>query len=159
MCLKLFLHRYNADNHSTLSHYRVEKNYQKMTPNSGSAVRELSFRLARRRVSRPRRKPPSSPSNPADWVGAIVGVVREGVGADASPEALVGYIDDCPEVEGVVDPDETTLVEMVFELILPAWEAAGAVDQNRRLTLLGRWGLPRALAWAFDHDFDNGPAP
>ena len=95
---------------------------------------------------------------PADWVGAIIGVVREGVGSDASPEALVGYIDDCPEVEGVVDPDEAALVETAFELILPAWEAAGAVDQNRRLTPLGRWGLPRALAWAFDHDFDDGPA-
>jgi hypothetical protein len=94
---------------------------------------------------------------PADWVGSIIGVVREGVGADVSPEALVGYIDACPEVEGVVDPDETPLVETAFELILPAWEAAGAVDENKYLTPLGRWGLPRALAWAFDHDFDDGP--
>ncbi len=97
---------------------------------------------------------------PADWVGAIIGVVREGEGANVSPEALVGYIDDCPEVEGVVDPDEAPLVEMAFELILPGWEAAGAVDENRRLTSLGRWGLPRALAWAWawDHDFDDGLA-
>jgi hypothetical protein len=34
----------------------------------------------------------------ADWLGAIVSVVRKGVGADASPEALVEGISACPEV-------------------------------------------------------------
>jgi hypothetical protein len=85
--------------------------------------------------------------------------VREGVGADASPEALLGYIDACPEIEGAINPDEAPLLEMAFELVLPAWEAAGAVDDSRRLTALGRWGLPRALAWAWGHRFDDGPAP
>jgi hypothetical protein len=97
--------------------------------------------------------------DPADWLGAVIGVVREGVGADASPEALLGYIDACPEIEGTVDPDEATLLEMAFELVLPAWEVAGTVDDTRRLTALGRWGLPRALAWAFRHHFDEDPAP
>ncbi len=97
--------------------------------------------------------------DPADWLGAVIGVVREGVGADASPEALVGYIGSCPEIEGAVDPDEAPLLEMAFELVLPAWEAAGTVDDGRRLTALGRWGLPRALAWAWGHHFDDGPAP
>jgi tetratricopeptide (TPR) repeat protein len=97
--------------------------------------------------------------DPADWLGAVIGVVREGVGADASPEALLGYIDACPEIEGTINPDEAPLLEMAFELILPAWEAAGAVDDSRRLTALGRWGLPRALAWAWGHHFDEDPAP
>jgi tetratricopeptide (TPR) repeat protein len=97
--------------------------------------------------------------DPADWLGAVIGVVREGVGADASPEALLGYIDACPEIEGTIDPDEAPLLEMAFELVLPAWEAAGTVDDKRRLTALGRWGLPRALAWAWGHHFDDGPAP
>jgi hypothetical protein len=90
----------------------------------------------------------------ADWLGAIVGLVRAGDGASAEPEALVGYIGDCPEVEGDVDPEEAFLVEGSLELVLPAWEAAGAIDENRRLTPLGRWGLPRALAWAWKGDFD-----
>ena len=97
--------------------------------------------------------------DPADWLGAVIGVVREGVGADASPEALLGYIDACPEIEGAVDVAEAPLLEMAFELVLPAWEAAGTVDDSRRLTALGRWGLPRALAWAWGHHFDDGPAP
>lgn len=91
----------------------------------------------------------------ADWLGAVVGVVRTGVGASAEPEALVGYIDACPEVDGTVDPDEASLVETAFELLLPAWEAAGAVDEDRRLTPLGWWGLPRALAWAWSGELDR----
>ncbi len=91
----------------------------------------------------------------ADWLGAVVGLVRAGVGASAEPEALVGYIDACPEVDGTVDPDDASLVETAFELVLPAWEAAGAVDEDRRLTSLGWWGLPRALASAWSGEFDR----
>lgn len=91
----------------------------------------------------------------ADWLGAVVGLVRAGVGASAEPETIVAYINDCPEVEGKVDPEDAFLVEGAFELILPAWEAAGAVDADRNLTQLGRWGLPRALAWAWNGDLDD----
>lgn len=96
----------------------------------------------------------------ADWLGAVVGLVRAGPGASAEPEALVRYIATCPEID--TDPDDeigegldgTEVTEMAFELVLPAWEAAGAVDSSRRLTPLGHWGLPRALAWAWNGDFD-----
>jgi hypothetical protein len=91
-----------------------------------------------------------------DWLGAVIELVRAGVGASASPEDLVSNINDCPEVEGEVAPEDASVVQTAFELVLPAWEATGAVDDRRRLTSLGRWGLPRALAWAWDHDFDSG---
>ncbi len=91
----------------------------------------------------------------ADWLGAILGLVRGGVGASAEPEALVAAIDACPEVEGEVDPDDASLVGFAFELILPAWQAVGAVDERRRLTALGAWGLPRALAWAWNGELDE----
>lgn len=90
----------------------------------------------------------------ADWVGAVVGLVRAGRGADARPPALVGYADRSPEIESTVDRDDAELMEYAFELVLPAWEAAGVVTQDRRLTELGRWGLPRALAWAWGRAFD-----
>ncbi|MDQ3991360.1 MAG: helix-turn-helix domain-containing protein [Actinomycetota bacterium] len=93
----------------------------------------------------------------ADWLGAVIGLVRAGVGGSAEPEALVRYINDCPEVDGVVDPEDALVVENAFELVLPAWEAAKVVDADRRLTPLGRWGLPRALAWAWGGDFDHAP--
>lgn len=91
----------------------------------------------------------------ADWLGAIIGLVRAGEGAYADPPDLVGYINASPDVDGSIDLDEASLVETAFELILPVWVAAGAVDSDRLLTALGRWGLPRALAWAWHGDFDD----
>lgn len=95
----------------------------------------------------------------ADWLGAVLGLVRAGVGARAEPEDLLRYLDECPELEGERDADDDPVLLLAYELILPAWEAAGVIDDRRRLTELGRWGLPRALAWAWDDDFDApGPA-
>ena len=88
----------------------------------------------------------------ADWAGAVIGLVRGGVGASAEPTALVAAINDCPEVEGTVDPDDADLVELAFEAVLSTWKAVGAVDTDRRLTELGAWGLPRALARAWGGD-------
>jgi hypothetical protein len=90
----------------------------------------------------------------ADWVGAVVGLVRGGVGANAEPAALVAAINECPEVDGTVDPDDADLVELAFEAVLPTWEAVGAVDADRRLTALGAWGLPRALVRAWGSHLD-----
>jgi hypothetical protein len=72
----------------------------------------------------------------------VVGLVRGGAGANAEPAALVAAINDCPEVDGTVDPSDADLVELAFEAVLPTWEAVGAVDGDRRLTALGAWGLP-----------------
>jgi hypothetical protein len=90
----------------------------------------------------------------ADWLGAIIGLVRGGLGKSAWPEDLVHYIDECPEVEGSVDPGDVALVEGAFASVIPAWQVAGALDGDRRLTAMGRWGLPRALAWAWNADLD-----
>lgn len=90
----------------------------------------------------------------ADWLGAVVGLVRAGVGAPADTGDLIGYIDSCPEVEGELDLDDAELVESAFDLVLDAWAAVDIVDGGRRLTALGGWLLPRALAWAWGADFD-----
>lgn len=91
----------------------------------------------------------------ADWLGSIIGLVRGGLGKSAWPEDLVRYIDECPEVEGRVDPGDVALIESAFASVIPAWQAAGALDGDRRLTAMGRWGLPRALAWAWNADLDE----
>lgn len=85
----------------------------------------------------------------ADWLGAVIGLVRAGPGAEASPEALVRYINECPEIDGEVDPDDETILEHAFELMMPLWEALDVVDEERRVTRLGMWALPRMLldAW------------
>jgi hypothetical protein len=99
----------------------------------------------------------------ADWLGAVVGVVRGGDGTAATPSALVQAIAACPEVDSPPVAEEGSAagsdrVEAAFEVVLPAWEAAGVVDGDWRLTPLGRWALPRALARAWAADFD-GPSP
>lgn len=91
----------------------------------------------------------------ADWLGAVIGLVRSGPGAAAGPRDLVRLIHDCPEVDGLVDPDETTILEGAFDSVLYSWEAACVVDDNRQLSVLGSWLLPRALAWAWNADFDD----
>jgi hypothetical protein len=42
-----------------------------------------------------------------------------------------------------------------FEAALLCWEAIGAVSEQRWLTRLGWWGLPRALARAWNGDFER----
>lgn len=91
----------------------------------------------------------------ADWLGAVVGLLRAGVGASASPEALVGYINECPEVDGTVEDEDASVIEIAFEVVLPTWEATGAIDPRRRLTALGEWGLARALVRAWGSDFED----
>ncbi|NUP89340.1 MAG: hypothetical protein HUU25_05905 [Candidatus Sumerlaeia bacterium] len=89
-----------------------------------------------------------------DWLGAVLGLVRAGPGADAAPAALVDHICACPEVEGEIDDADRSVVEAAFGVIAPSWEAAGVIDADRRLTRLGRWILPRMLTLAWGVDFD-----
>jgi hypothetical protein len=94
----------------------------------------------------------------ADWLGAIVSVVRQGPGADASPAALVEGIRRCPEVEleADLDLDEETHLEAAFWIVALPWHVLGVTDRDERLTSLGAWLLPRALAQAWGSDFDAG---
>jgi hypothetical protein len=90
-----------------------------------------------------------------DWAGAVIGLARAGVGTRAWAEDLYDLADNCPEIEGAYEPDDREPIEFAFGLIVPIWEAVGALDEHRRLTPLGHWGLPRALAWAWDGSLDE----
>jgi hypothetical protein len=95
----------------------------------------------------------------ADWIGAIVSVVRAGAGANASPDALVDGIRDCPEVEleSEIDIDDESHLEAAFWIVAVPWQILGLIDPDQRLTELGEWVLPRALARAWGGDFDAEP--
>ena len=96
----------------------------------------------------------------ADWLGSIVFAARSGPGADVSAHALVTGIHACPEiaVEGDTDPDEDTAIEWAFVLLSRPWKCLGLTDEDERLTTLGAWALPRALAHAWGGEFDPEPA-
>ena len=85
----------------------------------------------------------------ADWVGSVIGLVRAGPGASATPEALIRYIDDCPELDGERNPDDDIVLEHAFEVLLPLWQSIGVVDGQRRITKLGIWALPQMLLLAW----------
>lgn len=91
-----------------------------------------------------------------DWLAVVVGLVHDGPGADARPAALVDRIRSSEVIETEVDPDDETIVEGAFEVVLPLWRTLGVVDDDGRLTRLGAWGLPLALdtAWHVDEDDD-----
>lgn len=95
----------------------------------------------------------------ADWLGAITSVVRDGPGADASPRALVAGIRHCPEVDHGTDFDieDESHVDAAFWIVALPWQAMGLIDRDQRLTDLGEWVLPRALARAWGGDFDQKP--
>jgi hypothetical protein len=94
----------------------------------------------------------------ADWVGSVVGVVRTGPGASMDPDAMLEYIDNCPELEGDRDPDDDIVIEHAFEVLLPLWQAIGVVDNERRVTRLGIWALPQLLiaAWSVETPDSSG---
>jgi hypothetical protein len=106
---------------------------------------------------------------PADWAGAVIGLVRSGVNTIVTAEDLVRYARQCPEIMSMKEPgDEAAAYDPFaggvvddeslcrgFEATLLVWAAIGAVSEQRWLTRLGWWGLPRALARAWNGDFDR----
>lgn len=85
----------------------------------------------------------------ADWLALIVGLVRRGVGAELDAEQVVDDLLEMPEVNVDVPPERDEYA-LTVEVLAPLWQALEAIDDDRRLTPLGRWGLPRALylAWS-----------
>jgi hypothetical protein len=91
----------------------------------------------------------------ADWLGAIVSAVRRGPGTLATARDLTAGIRTCPEVDSVgVDEDDERFVETAFEMVTLPWNALGLIDRDERLTVLGAWMLPRALARSWGTEFD-----
>ena len=85
----------------------------------------------------------------ADWLGAVLPLVRAGAGADASPEQLVRNINRCPEVTTSIPKRDAPAVASAFTCAMGAWRQSGAVDDDQRLTDLGVWLLPHTLAVAW----------
>lgn len=112
---------------------------------------------------------PVSVLRPADWAGAVIGIVRSGVNSAITAEDLVSFAREFPgvadaqeadEVGPAYDPfasvaeDDQSLLR-AFNAVLPLWEAIGVISDAWWLTGLGWWGLPRALAQAWNGDFDS----
>lgn len=87
---------------------------------------------------------------PADWAGAVIELVRAGVGRPCTPSDLVTLVAGCPEIEGPpFTAEDVETLELAFTPVVRLWRVLGAVDERYRLSALGCWGLPESLraAW------------
>lgn len=95
----------------------------------------------------------------ADWLAFVLGLVRRGVGAELTAETAMHDLSTMDEIDGEpVDPDDVLpAYGLAIEVLAPRWQDLGVLDEDRGLTELGLWGLPRALelVWAGDDDMDQ----
>jgi len=84
----------------------------------------------------------------ADWLGVVIGLVRDGIGASVDPEAMVDRINRCPEVASTVPKKDRPRVAWALAVCTADWPELGLVDDGQ-LTELGVAVLPVALerAW------------
>lgn len=80
----------------------------------------------------------------ADWLGAGIGLVRAGEGAEMSGAVLVDLVNRCPEVSSVIDKADRDYAEWAFAIAIDLLEDAGAVVGGQ-LSADGRAALVPAL--------------
>ena len=84
----------------------------------------------------------------ADWLGAVIELVRRGPGTPVDPEALVDHINRNPEVTSTIPKKDRPRVGWAFGAVTDLWEPIGLADAGG-ITTFGCAVLPRALdrAW------------
>jgi hypothetical protein len=83
----------------------------------------------------------------ADWLGLALGVVGGGPGGVLDPELVQADIEGLEDVEGEIEDREGHLavLELALPHLTPLWQGLGVLDEARRFTERGVWGLPKAL--------------
>lgn len=87
----------------------------------------------------------------ADWLGAVIGLVRAGEGASVDGASMVDHVNRCPEVTTTIPKADRPRIEWAFATLTAPWTDLGLVADGR-LTPLGTDVLPAALhlAWSGD---------
>lgn len=82
-----------------------------------------------------------------DWLGLALGAAHRGPGSPLDPGLVQADIDGLEGVDGEIEDPEGHLAVLTTALlhVTPRWQSLGAVDEERRFTQRGTWGLPRAL--------------
>ena len=85
----------------------------------------------------------------ADWLGAVIGLVRAGVGRSVDGATMVDLVNRCPEVTTTIPKADRARIEWAFSTVIAGWDDLG-ICADGRLTELGVAVLPAALhrAWA-----------
>ena len=85
----------------------------------------------------------------ADWLGAVIGLIRAGVGTRVDGETLVDHVNRCPEVSSTIPRKDRARIVWAFDVVSECWAELGLTDDGA-LTARGLVVLPAALrrAWA-----------
>lgn len=70
----------------------------------------------------------------ADWLGALIGLVRAGPETTVTPSSLVDLINRCPEVSSSIPKADRGYVEFAFSVVLDVWGQAGVVADGQLTT-------------------------
>lgn len=89
----------------------------------------------------------------ADWLGVVLGAVRAGTGTPMHGDAMVDFINRCPEVTTSISKRDRSYVAYALDVAAGVWTELGLITDGA-LTAIGRWVLPRAAARAWGGDFD-----
>lgn len=94
----------------------------------------------------------------ADWFGLVAGLERRGVGAELDAGLVAHDIDELTDGDAPCDEGDKGVLEHALLVLAPLWVGLGVLDTHKRLTPLGRWGLPRALLRVWEGG-NAGPLP
>lgn len=85
----------------------------------------------------------------ADWLGAVIGVVRAGEGCAVDGAVMVDVVNRCPEVTTTIPKSDRARIAWAFDQAIAPWGELGLLADGR-LTALGLHVLPAALrrAWS-----------
>jgi hypothetical protein len=86
----------------------------------------------------------------ADWLGAGIGLLRAGPGAEATGETLVDHVNRCPEVSSSIDKADRDYAEWAFDVALDLLQDRGAVNEDHQLTEAGYQSLWHGLVAAWN---------
>jgi hypothetical protein len=84
----------------------------------------------------------------ADWLGAVIGLVRAGEGCAVDGAVMVDMVNRCPEVTTTIPKSDRPRIEWAFDTAIESWGELGLLVEGR-LTAFGLDVLPAALrrAW------------
>jgi hypothetical protein len=84
----------------------------------------------------------------ADWLGAVIGLVRAGPGVAVDGAGMVDLVNRCPEVTTTIPKADRARIEWAFDTAIASWADLGIIADGR-LTDFGVDVLPAALrrAW------------
>ena len=90
----------------------------------------------------------------ADWLGAVIGVVRAGPGTSVDPDDLVDQINRCQEVTSTIPKADRARVAWAFGVVTELWEPLG-IALDGALTEFGAQVLSPALRTAWGDKLDR----